>query len=788
MRFELTGPERKELREILLKAFKQRELRQALAESEPARDFDSLVSDASYKAQVFELIGVAEREGWLSQIATILERERADRLDLIAKATTILERPSPAPSPTFSDNASRELAEALEQAHLQHEELTSTGQDASAALEEILAIKRRMREGGPLQPGDFLSDGRFRLLELIGRGGFANVFKAYDRKSHRLVAIKVLHGQYAHDRSRRDRFFRGARKMADLQHEGIVRVIETRLEEAGYYFFVMEYCSGGDLRRTVLEERLEPSKRLHIVRAAGAALDYAHRQGIVHRDVKPANVLLDDLGQPKLTDFDLVQAHDSTGGTRTGMLGTIVYAAPEAMEQAKNVGVAADVFGLGMTAIFVLHGCELPVRELLRDAPAFARDLEVHEPTREALAKAVAWEAEERQASVAELCAELEPLGEAPKSMKPRMKSDRNQREQTAAIRDTIGEFDTSLAQANDWQERARIFQQIPTVLDDAELSLLYIGSRKIQTSNVYDLFFLDQAAQQVGRRWPETIQSVSELCESLYTDREPPPEDLFVHIETLEDGTVELWREIEAGHFRIGSPDSEPPWDEESHPLGSFAKERPQHEVSITRPFQLMAVPVTNAMYRAFDPEHEPEEWQGIGTAARYHPVVNVDWFQASAFCRWLGYQGFFGAQLPSEAQWEYACRAGTSTRFWSGASEEDLERVAWSRANAASGSHRVGAKPANPWGLYDMHGNVWEWCADGWDARAYAKRTGFEPVTDPRTDIDVWNIKGDHVLRGGAWGYPPQLLRAACRGRPWLWSGSIGFRVCISEPISSL
>lgn len=176
--------------------------------------------------------------------------------------------------------------------------------------------------------------------------------------------------------------------------------------------------------------------------------------------------------------------------------------------------------------------------------------------------------------------------------------------------------------------------------------------------------------------------------------------------------------------------------------------------------------------------------------------PVEGVNWYDAIEFCKRLSKKTGRQYRLPSEAEWEYACRAGTTTPFNFGKTiKSEFANYNGRRVYAREprGKYRkrttpVGSFFPNSFGLYDMHGNVWEWCADGWDARAYAKRTGFEPVTDPRTDIDVWNIKGDHVLRGGAWGYPPQLLRAACRGRPWLWSGSIGFRVCISEPISSL
>ncbi|MCP4660499.1 MAG: protein kinase, partial [bacterium] len=202
--------------------------------------------------------------------------------------------------------AVRELSQALDDAYRQKEELVTAGHETTAVDGEILTLRRRIRDGGQLNAGDFLDDGRFKLIERIGHGGFATVWKAYDRKSRQPVAVKVLHGQYAQDRSRRERFFRGARQMARLQHPGVVRVIEEEGEDGGFRFFVMEYVAGGDLREAVLAERLTLEERLRILLEVGDVLDFAHRKGVIHRDVKPANILLDGAGRPKLTDFDLV--------------------------------------------------------------------------------------------------------------------------------------------------------------------------------------------------------------------------------------------------------------------------------------------------------------------------------------------------------------------------------------------------------------------------------------------------------------------------------------------------
>lgn len=301
-------------------------------------------------------------------------------------------------SPTF-----RELGERLEDAYQRRDALLKAKGAKAKTAEidaEILELRRKLREGGQLRAGDVLG-GRYLLLERIGRGGFAVVWRAQDREAEkgegaeREVAIKVLHANLAGDPSRWERFFRGARWMSELSHEAVVRVLEAHGEDEGFHYFVMEYVPGGDLKQAVLEKRLPAEQVIPVILRVCEALAVAHARGMVHRDVKPANILLDEDGEPKLTDFDLVAAAETTGGTRTGALGTYIYAAPEVLDRPQEADARADVYGLGMTAVFCLRGAELP-QIMVRDPERVLAALPCGEAVRGVLRRAIGWEREER--------------------------------------------------------------------------------------------------------------------------------------------------------------------------------------------------------------------------------------------------------------------------------------------------------------------------------------------------------------------------------------------------------
>jgi DNA-binding response OmpR family regulator len=320
--------------------------------------------------------------------------------------------PKASPRPLYTDPASRVLGELLEEAYAWKETLKRGGADTRPADEEVWKLLRQLRDGAWLEAGHVLADGRYRLLQPLGSGGFAVVWEAHDRLIDTYVAVKVLHPHIASDPVRLERIVQGAQTMANLAQPGIVRVTDPEGVDEGYRYFVMDLVHGGDLRTAVLKEQMAQDQIVSILVRAGDTLASTHRLNLVHRDVKPANILLDRDMAPLLADFDLL------GGTRTGTFGSFLYAAPECMDRPEDATARADVYSLAMTLVFGLHGRDLPPSIIHRGTRAFLDELPCGEALRFVLQQATEVDPAARFADAGELCVALRQalLGRPPPS------------------------------------------------------------------------------------------------------------------------------------------------------------------------------------------------------------------------------------------------------------------------------------------------------------------------------------------------------------------------------------
>jgi eukaryotic-like serine/threonine-protein kinase len=224
-----------------------------------------------------------------------------------------------------------------------------------------------------------------------------------------------------------------------------------------------------------------------------------------------------------------------------------------------------------------------------------------------------------------------------------------------------------------------------------------------------------------------------------------------------LPGGRIEIrLARIPAGEFTMGSPPSE---------TGHAPNEEPMRRVRISKAFRLSQFEITRGQYRTV--MGESTSVRGMSNL----PVSDITYAEALEFCRILSTAARTHVGLPTEAQWEYACRAGTETWFYSGSTEADLAQVGWYSGNSRDTAHPVGEKEPNAWGIYDAHGNVWEYCADFIDD--YATMASTDPVG---------RVTSRHgAMRGGGWMHGPEKCRAATRLISDDMFGGAGFRIAL-------
>jgi len=240
------------------------------------------------------------------------------------------------------------------------------------------------------------------------------------------------------------------------------------------------------------------------------------------------------------------------------------------------------------------------------------------------------------------------------------------------------------------------------------------------------------------------------------------------VEIEHEKSGIV--LRLVPAGEFDMGALSAEEPWHRhgEGERRKLYKDDYPLHRVKISEPLYIGKYEVTQEQWKAVM-GNNPSGFKGDNL-----PVEQVSWDDVQEFCR----KADDGLRLPSEAEWEYACRAGSTTKWCFGDNEDTLDEYAWYYENSGKKTHEAGTRKPNAWGLYDMHGNVWEWCEDVW-------HESYDGADRP-DDGSAWTSGGEQsrrVGRGCSWGDGARVTRSAYRigGEPDDRGNRLGFRVVV-------
>jgi formylglycine-generating enzyme required for sulfatase activity len=706
---------------------------------------------------------------------------------------------------------------------------TKDGGRSSPASETDLDSAPKRSE--PALPESF---GRYKIVRLLGRGGMGSVYLALDTRLKRQVALKVPHVVAFADRPDvRVRFFREAEAAARFHHPNFCPIFDIG-EVDGTPYLTMAYIEGKPLSASIERgEGWEPRRAAGVARQLVEALAELHRQGIVHRDLKPANVMVDARGNLVLMDFGLARWYDELDSTFTptgAILGTPAYMPPEQAEgNLKAVGPRSDLYSLGVILYELLTGrrpFEGPITKVLgmiayaEPPPPSSHRPGLDTALESICLKAMAKRPDDRYASMDELAQTLVAFlgGEV---------APRPAEEQSAQVfAEIVGREPTSLggarppvepilADSEDWsprplpQPRSRppILARVVAVAAAAALLFGIVHIAKNPVLNVALEPTSPEAAPSGNPSPPPATITKVEKAGSSPVDiprtRElpkssaemVPPASTKVDDSIITNTLGMKLQLIPAGEFDMGSDATDLDAEIDEKVDGK------KHPVRITRPFYLGTTEVTVGQFRRFvekasyrtEAERDGEggfgwdeakgtfdqgpkyTWRSPGFPQEDdHPVVNVSWNDAVAFCDWLSKEEGQVYRLPTEAEWEYACRAGRTTRYWSGDDPESLATVGnvadgtakekypgWKFSIQAKDGHvftaSVGRFRPNTFGLYHMHGNVWEWCADWYNSDYYSR----SPTADPLN----LSPASARVIRGGSWRDDPRDSRSAYR-----------------------
>ncbi len=712
------------------------------------------------------------------------------------------------------DAARRHFEAAAKNAADRHARAKAEYNAYRAALEQqqsddaLAALRRAVELDRAFEPFPFSV---YEPLAILGAGGFGTTFKCRHRRIGHVVAVKSLSTSDL-DRDI-DAVFGEAGTLKALRHPGIIGVEHAdwcQQSPPERPYLCLEYFDGVNLDEYIRRNgpfagghgpdgRIPPERLsafLDFAIALGEALRAAHGRGVLHRDLKPRNVMVREEGGGlivKLIDFGLalrlrnqteLTAAMASGNSLIGSsaVGSFYFAAPEQMGDPEmggvSIGAYSDVYGFAKTCCFALFGTHQPEDE----------DWEsVSEPLRKTLQACLRRSVHgiggrpRRTGTVGDVLNELR--GESDRvgrAHKVNVAAVSHQSGGTTGPAETPRVVAPAAPNGVMPQSPPSAPMVTPTEppedgadneyddddADDDEAPIVIVGPPELPRPRV------PRAILGAGvLAFLVVLGLVAYFTANpRYPVHPAPSPGVAEKTLTLDLGggvKLDLVR-IEAGEFEMGSPVGEE---------GRGRDEGPQHRVRISKPFYMGKYEVTQAQWRAVMGDN-PSYFKGDDL-----PVEQVSWEDAQRFCEKLSQRSGRSIRLPTEAEWEYACRAGTETPFHFGATLSTQQANYdgnYMYGEGSKGEYRekttpVGGFPANGWGLHDAHGNVREWCADWYDTSHY------EDQPDPDVDPSGPGSGADRVLRGGSWYNGPGYCRSAFRYRdsPDLRYRLIGFRV---------
>jgi serine/threonine protein kinase len=617
--------------------------------------------------------------------------------------------------------------------------------------------------------------------DLLGKGGYSEVYKAYDNDYKTDVALKIYQGDY----SSQYNLLNEIRKYRRLQHAHVIQHLEAFEVNTGsqdlhgntikYQVGILEYANAGTLADLIKQGQLTGSanaaKLESIAKDIISGLEYLHSQNIIHRDLKPSNILLFKEGEklvPKICDFGIAKVMDNATAVSTQLVGTVEYMAPEYFRtDIGDIGKASDLWSLGVILLEAASG-QHPfgkASEGYSNGQIINNILSKEKINLDVIQDASILEIVRGLLNPNPQYRQYKNVGTEVKYTSEPIKNHTNSNSKPIAVSNNKfwnlvkHVFFIDFKEPNRKKLIARevlillitIFLPLVIVLlldeyndSDTPLSLTMFPLTRIILSiiiwslEVLGFHFKINAKYPAWFKKTFTLKRLlwSFLLLSIGTSIFYAPQIRAYYYRHFEQPIIE-WASIPAGTFTMGSPSNEP----------TRENDETQHEVTLSA-FKMSKYEVTFEQYDAFCEATKREKPDDNGWGRGKRPVINVSWDDAAAFASWMG------CRLPTEAEWEYACRAGTTTPYNTG------DKLSETQANYdGSKTMIVGTYTPNAWGLYDMHGNVEEWCSDWYDWYG-----------DYKAGVQV-NPKGPsigktyRIIRGGSFTSEAYKCRSALR-----------------------
>jgi formylglycine-generating enzyme required for sulfatase activity len=538
------------------------------------------------------------------------------------------------------------------------------------------------------------------------------------------------------------RFMEEAGALARFRHPGIVQVLDVFQENETAYC-IMEYIDGETLKAKVQREGPIPlAEALPLMQRLLDAVAEVHAAGLLHRDIKPDNIMLRPDGHPVLIDFGSAREYsDSRTISQTAILSPR-YAPLELYSESARRGTYTDIYSLGATLYYLLTG-EQPLAATERQLQVMPAPHQLMPTLPATLSSAIMLalnlKPEDRFQTVEELRAALSATGQSSDNSRPKDESG-NKPPTPKPVKSRIAwllvAFVVLLAVVL-WKignPTATESSIAPVVKDTLQRSNTNTTSASTQVEAGQDI-----AAEKTAQATPEQLQA----------------QKLKTILENIQKNMVF----VQGGTFIMGCTSEQ----------GSVCEgdESPAHQVTVSS-FRMGKYEVTQAEWEAVMGSN-PSDFKNCPDC----PVESVSWNDVQDFIRKLNNATGGNYRLPTEAEWEFAARGGNRSSGTKYSGSNDISGAGWYQGNSGSRIHRVGQKQVNELGLYDMSGNVYEWCSDWFSTDYYSNSPGNNP-RGPSSGAF-------RVLRGGSWGSYERLCRVSERVyyHPGIRFSFYGFRL---------